>query len=99
MELLAKGGCAIACQRELQFLAFPGQNRTTEMVSDESHCDGVQGSLAGQRKAFELLAREYALRAGGQSRPSEPVSEEALRSGAGLASPGRGHEGKLTLLS
>ena len=53
----------------------------------------------GKKKTLELLAREKALRAGGQSRPPELVSEEALRAGAGLGSLGRGVGGKLTLLA
>ena len=36
------------------------------MVLDDSHCDGVHPD--GKRQAFELLAREKALRAGGLAR-------------------------------
>ena len=88
MLLLTKENCS-----SLHFLARIGQFKWCSM---NPIAMASKGGLTGQRKAVELLAKE---KAGGQSRLSELVSEEALRAGAGLASPGRGQEGKLTLLS
>ena len=56
-------------------------------------------ALAGQRKAFELLAREYALRAGGQADPQNWFRRKLLELARSWLHQEGGHEGKLTILS